>query len=229
MDQKQSLKNSQAKTARNSIKLPPRLIEHVEYVATGQLRAYRRNARKHSKNQIGKLARGIKEFGFVVPVLADSDGSVIAGHGRILAAEILGLEEIPVIRINHLTKAQIQALRIADNRLAELAEWDDELLTIEFQDLLEVDFDVEITGFDAPEIDLLIESQEGPVGLGPGDAIPDREADLPPVTLKCVFAVSSRRGRLCRGRRTMTTSPLRGARMPCVRHAHGHARARFAR
>ena len=101
MDQKQKLKNPQAKTAQNSIKLPPRLIEHVEYVPTGQLRAYRRNARKHSKNQIGKLARGIKEFGFVVPVLADSDGSVIAGHGRILAAEILGLEEIPVIRINH--------------------------------------------------------------------------------------------------------------------------------
>ncbi|MCH8197236.1 MAG: ParB N-terminal domain-containing protein [Proteobacteria bacterium] len=180
MDQKQNLKNSQAKTARNSIKLPPRLIEHVEYVPTGQLRAYRRNARKHSKNQIGKLARGIKEFGFVVPVLADSDGSVIAGHGRILAAEILGLEEIPVIRINHLTKAQIQALRIADNRLAELAEWDDELLTMEFQDLLEVDFDLEITGFETAEIDLLI----GDAAAEPDEAdeSPEVQRDSPAIS-----------------------------------------------
>lgn len=143
---------------------------------------YEGNARRHSKKQLRKLAGSIEEFGFVVPVLVDHDDTLIAGHGRVLVAKLLGLARIPVIRLTHLDQAQIRALRIADNRLTELGEWDETMLAIEFQSLLEIDFDVELTGFDAPEIDMTIERQLAGTASGPADSIPLSGPATPPVS-----------------------------------------------
>jgi ParB-like chromosome segregation protein Spo0J len=134
--------------------------EHT-YNRTSPLNSLRpdpRNARTHSQKQIDVLARAIQNFGFNNPVLVDKDSIIIAGHGRVDAAKKLALETIPTIKLEHLTPAQVRAYRIADNRIAELAEWDEGLLQIEFQDLasLDLDFDLTLTGFETPEIDILI-------------------------------------------------------------------------
>ncbi len=121
--------------------LPDQLLGKVEYIAVDKLKAYRLNARKHSKKQLRKLAASIREFGFVVPVLVEANGTLIAGHGRVQAAENLGLSKVPVIRLSHLNEAQARALRIADNRLTELGEWDEAKLAIELQFLVEIDFE----------------------------------------------------------------------------------------
>jgi DNA modification methylase len=117
-----------------------------------------RNPRTHSKKQIRQIADSIEEFGFTNPVLVDKAGGVIAGHGRIEAARLLKMESVPTLCLADLTEEQIRAYIIADNRLAELAGWDREILAIELQELLAVnlDFDITLTGFDAPEIDILI-------------------------------------------------------------------------
>ena len=117
-----------------------------------------RNARTHSNHQIRQIAASIEEFGFTNPILIDGDDRVIAGHGRLAAAKRLGLEMVPTICIDDLTEAQIRAYVIADNRLAEKAGWDPEILAIELQDLIDLDleFDVTITGFEMGEIDVLI-------------------------------------------------------------------------
>ena len=115
------------------------------------LRPYAHNPKTHPEAQIDKIARSIEEFGFLVPILIDGDNSIIAGHGRLLAARKLGLAEIPTICINHLTEAQIRAYRIADNRLTESA-WDIELLESEIAILQDMDFDIDLTGFDDIDI-----------------------------------------------------------------------------
>lgn len=117
-----------------------------------------RNARTHSKKQIRQIADSIAEFGFTNPVLVDHDDMIIAGHGRVEAAKLLGLEKVPVICLEDMSEAQIRAYVIADNRLAENAGWDNELLGLELQYLsdLDVDFDATLTGFEVPEIDLMI-------------------------------------------------------------------------
>ncbi len=109
------------------------------------LKPHARNARTHSKEQIRQIARSIETFGWTNPVLADREGGVIAGHGRLEAAKLLNLAEVPVIRIEHMSEAQKRAYRIADNRLAELAGWDHDILAIEFGELLAMDLDFEIT------------------------------------------------------------------------------------
>ena len=116
-----------------------------------ELKPYVHNPKTHPEAQIDKIARSIEEFGFLVPILIDGDNSIIAGHGRLLAARKLGLAEIPTICIDHLTEAQIRAYRIADNRLTESA-WDLELLESEIAILQDTDFDIDLTGFD--DIDL---------------------------------------------------------------------------
>ena len=118
-----------------------------------------RNPRRHSKAQIRQIAASIREFGFNVPILIDGDGQILAGHGRYLAAQQLGMVEVPVIQLDHLTPAQAQAFAIADNRLTENATWDDELLSAVFSDLAELDlsFSLDITGFSMAEIDIRIE------------------------------------------------------------------------
>jgi hypothetical protein len=116
---------------------------------------YARNSRTHSEAQISKIAASIREFGFLNPVIVDGDNGIIAGHGRILAAQRLGMESVPTVEASHLTEAQKRAYIIADNRLALDAGWDDEMLRVEFDDLLEMGFDLDLTGFGVDEIENL--------------------------------------------------------------------------
>ncbi len=144
----------------------------------GKLIAYDGNARTHSDKQIAQIAASIRTFGFLNPVLIGSDGIVIAGHGRVAAANQLGLREVPTIELAHLSDAERRAYVIADNRLAELAGWDRDILTIELQSLadMELDFDLEITGFETAELDLLLDGDTG-VGEDPDDVVPETMPD----------------------------------------------------
>jgi DNA modification methylase len=148
--------------------LYPRLQVAVEYLPVGGLKSYERNARTHSKRQIEQLASSIAQFGFVSPLVIDQDGVLIAGHGRLEAAKKLGFAEVPVVQIDHLGEAEKKALRLADNQLASLAGWDQDLLALEFKDLLnfdlelDLDFDLTITGFASAEIDGIVEKSGSP-------------------------------------------------------------------
>ena len=147
------------------------------------LQPYPNNARKHSRRQIDQIAASIRQFGFTNPVLIDETRTILAGHGRVEAARLIGLDAVPTLRIEHLSNDEKRAYILADNRLAELAGWDDEVLAIELQHLTEIDldFDIEITGFETAEIDLLIE----PLNQGDdrsADTLPDRDKDTPVVT-----------------------------------------------
>ena len=132
----------------------------IDYRPILELKPDPKNPRKHSPKQIRQIADSIRQFGFVCPILVDADASIIAGHGRLQAARQLGMTTVPVVQVDHLTPAQVKALRIADNKLTENGEWDQLLLGEAFQELslLEVDFSLGITGFDLPEIDLTIQS-----------------------------------------------------------------------
>jgi hypothetical protein len=122
---------------------------------------YARNSRTHSDDQVTKIASSIKEFGFLNPVIVDGDNGIIAGHGRVMAAKKLGLKEVPTIEASHLTEAQKKAYIIADNRLALDAGWDDEMLRVEFQELDDMGFNLELTGFDLDEIeDLFLDEDQ---------------------------------------------------------------------
>lgn len=126
----------------------------IEYVATDDLIPYVNNSRTHSESQIKQIAASIREFGFTNPILIDEGGSVIAGHGRLVAAELLELDEVPTITLEGLTDAQRKAYVIADNKLALNSGWDDELLKIEIETLKNLEFDVSILGWDIlPEFD----------------------------------------------------------------------------
>ena len=142
------------------------LIEvQIEYRAVAELILDSRNPRQHSQRQVNQLADSIREFGFVMPVVADGKGQVVIGHGRVLAAKKLRMPRIPVVEIRHLSPAQLKALRIADNRLAQNAHWDERLLGESLLELKELDrdFDLSITGFSLPEIDLAIQKLSEPV------------------------------------------------------------------
>jgi DNA modification methylase len=141
------------------------------------LKAFPRNARVHSKKQIHQIAASIREFGFTNPILIDQADVIIAGHGRVEAARSLGLQVVPTIRIEHLSDAQKRAYVIADNKLALNAGWDREILAIEFQHLsgLDLEFDIEITGFETAEIDLLADA--------PGTQPSDDPADWQPTVV----------------------------------------------
>ena len=124
-------------------------------ILTTELIPYARNSRTHSDIQVNKIASSIKEFGFLSPVLIDKDNGIIAGHGRVMAAQKLGLKEVPVLQISHLSDTQKRAYIIADNRLALDAGWDEEMLRVELDELGELDFNLELTGFELGEIDSL--------------------------------------------------------------------------
>lgn len=144
----------------------------IENVLIDKLVPYARNSRTHSDAQVAQIAASIKEFGFTNPVLIDAGGGIIAGHGRVLAARKLGLTDVPCIRLDHLTDAQKRAYVIADNRLALNSGWDMEMLKVEFADLQELGFDLELTGFDLDEIKELL-APVGTEGLtDPDDAPP---------------------------------------------------------
>jgi len=123
---------------------------------------YARNSRTHSEAQVAKIAASIKEFGFLNPIITDGDNSIIAGHGRVLAAQKLGLENLPVIEAAHLSEAQRRAYVIADNRLALDAGWDNELLKVELQDLDSQGFDLLLTGFELGELTSLFDEPVAP-------------------------------------------------------------------
>ncbi|WP_434064288.1 site-specific DNA-methyltransferase [Proteinivorax tanatarense] len=127
--------------------------EELKIVDINELAPYAKNARTHSKEQITKLRSSLREFGFVNPVLIDKDKTIIAGHGRVMAAKEENIKEVPCVLVEHLTEAQKKAYILADNRLALDAGWDEEMLAIELENLKELDFNVELTGFDAAEID----------------------------------------------------------------------------
>ena len=129
----------------------------IEYVSVDNLKAYERNARTHSDEQVQQVAESIKEFGFTNPVLIDENNELIAGHGRTMAAKSIGMKEVPAIRLKGLTAAQKKALRIADNQLALNAGWDEELLRIELGELQELDFNLDVMGFSDEELDLLLD------------------------------------------------------------------------
>ena len=121
-------------------------------VLVSDLIPYARNSRTHSDVQVNKIASSIKEFGFLNPVLIDKDNGIIAGHGRVMAAQKLGLKEVPVLQIGHLSDTQKRAYIIADNRLALDAGWDEEMLRVEFAELADNGFNLELTGFSLDEI-----------------------------------------------------------------------------
>lgn len=121
-------------------------------VPTDSLIPYARNSRTHSDEQVAQIAASIREFGFLNPIIIDGDNGIIAGHGRVLAAKKLGMEKLPCIEASHLTDAQRRAYIIADNKLALNAGWDDEMLRVELDELGEMGFDLELTGFSLDEI-----------------------------------------------------------------------------
>ncbi|TAH37697.1 MAG: DNA methylase N-4 [Alphaproteobacteria bacterium] len=146
------------------------LLDKIAYLRLDQLRQNPKNPRKHSRQQIAKIAASIREHGFNVPILIDEKSVILAGHGRLEAAKLLGVGEVPTLSIAHLTDAQKTAFTIADNKLTEMAEWDFELLSANFQELLSLDFNVELTAFSTAEIDLLID---------PGVSVrPQKEEDV---------------------------------------------------
>lgn len=148
-----------------------RYNDRIDMLKTDDLIPYVNNTKEHPDEQVNIIASSIKEFGFINPIIVDKGNSIIAGHGRLLAAKKLGLEVVPVLRVEHLTPAQTKAYRIADNRLTELGKWDNNLLKIEISQLQEDDFDLDILGFDSGFIEgLLIEQFEG---LTDPDEIPD--------------------------------------------------------
>src|SRR5438105_12959881 len=129
----------------------------IEPVIIARLRPYRGNARTHSKKQIRQIADSIRKFGSTNPVLIGEDGEIIAGHGRVEAAKLLGLDSIPTVRLAHLNAAQRRAYVLADNKLALNAGWDREVLAIELQGLIDLQFDVEIAGFSLAEVELVLD------------------------------------------------------------------------
>jgi DNA modification methylase len=134
----------------------------VEPMPIASLRPHAGNARTHSKKQIRQIADSIRRFGFTNPVLIGQDGEIIAGHGRVEAAKLLGLDTVPTVRLAHLNAPQRRAYVLADNKLALNAGWDHELLAIELQALIDIDFDIELIGFSPTEIDLVLdEAREG--------------------------------------------------------------------
>jgi DNA modification methylase len=157
----------------------------VRLIPLTELKPDARNPRIHPRRQIRQIARSIETFGFVVPVLADAYGNLLAGHGRIAAAKLLGWTDVPGISIDHLTEAQARAFMIADNRLTENSMWDERLLAQHLKDLslLELDFSLEVTGFEMGEIDLRIEglNSQADTSGDPADDLP-AEPSEPPVT-----------------------------------------------
>lgn len=151
----------------------------IETLSPADLRPNPRNARTHPKRQLDAIAASIRRFGFLNPVLIDADGVIIAGHGRALAAKQLGLEQVPVLRIEHLSEADKRAYVIADNKLAQMAGWDRDVLAIELQHLIEIDATLpEVIGFAAGEVDVLLDEVSG-------SADPEDEA-LPAIAERAV-------------------------------------------
>lgn len=151
----------------------------IEKINVSALIPYARNPRTHADEQVVQIAASIREFGFTNPVLIDETGGIIAGHGRVMAARKIGLDEVPCIRLMHLTDAQKRAYVIADNKIALNSGWDNEMLKLELSDLKGLDFDLDLTGFSTDEINALL-ADKGTEGLTDPDDVP--EPPVEPVT-----------------------------------------------
>src|ERR1700676_4520495 len=148
------------------------MVKRIEIWTIDKLIPYAKNPRTHSEAQICQIAASIAQFGFNNPILVDTNNGIIAGHGRLLAAQNLGLEEVPVIMLDHLSETQKRAYIIADNQLALNAGWDEELLRLELGTLQQEDFDVNLIGFDDEELARLLADQHTVEGLTDEDAVP---------------------------------------------------------
>src|SRR5579885_1369462 len=158
--------------------LPPEtsqaMARRIELWPVDKLVPYARNARTHSDAQVAQIAASIVQFGFNNPILVDTNAGIIAGHGRLLAARKLRLDHVPVVVLDHLTETQKRAYILADNKLAEAAGWDDELLRGELADLKDADLDLEVLGFSEDELrTLLVEAEPTPAGT------PEAEEEIP--------------------------------------------------
>lgn len=144
----------------------------IEWQSVEKLIPYAKNARTHSDEQVAQIAGSIKEFGFNNPVLVDKNNSIIAGHGRVMAARKLGMDKVPVVILDHLTESQRKAYILADNRIALNSGWDSSMLSVELQDLKD-DIDLSLLGFDPDELDSLLNPVEETEGLTDEDAVPE--------------------------------------------------------
>jgi ParB-like chromosome segregation protein Spo0J len=157
----------------------------IEQIPTDKLIPYARNAKRHDAAQVSKLAGSIREFGFNNPVLIDKDNGIVAGHGRVMAAQKLELKTVPCIRLGHLTDTQRRAYILADNRLAEIGGgWDEEMMALELGDLRELDFDLDLIGLDNDKIESILNPPEP--DFAPGTEDEQGKLDqLVPKIVKC--------------------------------------------
>lgn len=160
----------------------PRTVA-LEYRAVAELKPYPRNPRTHTKKQIRQIADSIRSFGWTLPVLLGDDDTILAGHARVEAAKLLGIENVPTIRLSTMTEAQKRAYVVADNKLAMNAEWHHELLAVELHDLIEIDptFDLTLTGFETHELDIILEDADARADNA-DDAIPEADPAAPTVS-----------------------------------------------
>ncbi len=163
----------------------------IEWLLVETLIPYAKNARTHSDEQVAQIAGSIKEFGFNNPVLLDKDNSIIAGHGRLMAARKLGMDKVPVVQLGHMTEAQRKAYVLADNRIALNSGWDTGMLSLELQDLKD-DIDLSLLGFDPDELDALLNPIEETEGLTDEDAVPD-VPDEPKTKLGDIYILGNHR------------------------------------
>jgi ParB-like chromosome segregation protein Spo0J len=181
------------------------MVNRIELWPVERLVPYERNARTHSEMQVAQIAASIVEFGFNAPILVDSNAGIIAGHGRLMAARKLGLAEVPVIVLDHLSETQKRAYIIADNKLTELGGWDAEALSLELKDLQGAEFDLDLLGFSDREIEALIgetalEQEARDAGE---DAVPAAPAE--PVTRPGDIWVIGRHRLICGDCRELST------------------------
>ncbi|MGO9451558.1 MAG: site-specific DNA-methyltransferase [Candidatus Binataceae bacterium] len=157
---------------------------NIELLSTDALKPYARNPRSHSPKQIRQIAQSIRKFGFTNPILIDAEGVVIAGHGRLEGAKMLGIKRVPVIRLDYMTEAQKRAYIIADNKLAENAGWDRELLALELRYIseLDVNLDLTVTGFEPAEIDLSLQGLQSAASTDEADDVPEPDRSRPSVS-----------------------------------------------
>jgi site-specific DNA-methyltransferase (adenine-specific) len=165
--------------------------KQIKWESVDKLIPYAKNARTHSDEQVAQIAGSIKEFGFNNPILVDKDNSVIAGHGRLMAARKLGMDKVPVVELNHLTESQRKAYVLADNRIALNSGWDTSMLSLELQDLKD-DIDLSLLGFDPDELDALLNPIEETEGLTDEDAVPD-VPDEPKTKLGDIYILGNHR------------------------------------
>jgi ParB-like chromosome segregation protein Spo0J len=143
----------------------------IVYKKTDDLIPYARNSRTHDDAQVAQIAASIKEFGWTNPILLDGENGIIAGHGRVMAAQKLGENKVPTIELAHMTDIQKRAYIIADNKLALNAGWDIKMLKLEFEDLQAFDFDATLTGFDIKSIESILSQDEKELGLLPEEKL----------------------------------------------------------